>query len=65
MAKWFRAHYNQVRITLAVKSKKSPQVLTSLLNQWREISIIIVIIIVIFIIIRALLKNICLYPVPS
>jgi len=34
MAKWFRAHYNQeVRFSSAVKCKKIPQVLTSLLNQ--------------------------------
>jgi len=36
MAKWFGAHYNQeVRFSSAVKCKKRPQVLTSLLNQRR------------------------------
>jgi len=37
MAKWFGAHYNQeVRFSSAVKCKKGPQVLTSLLNQRRN-----------------------------
>jgi len=34
MVKWFGAQYNQeVRFSSAVKCKKEPQVLTSLLNQ--------------------------------
>jgi len=37
MAKWFRAHYNQeVRFSSAVKCKKRPQILISLLNQIRN-----------------------------
>jgi len=37
MAKWIGAHYNQeVRFSSAVKCKKGPQVLTSLLNQKRN-----------------------------
>jgi|GEM_PF-4579994 len=37
MAKWFGAHYNQeFRFSSAVKCKKGPQVLTSLLNQRRN-----------------------------
>jgi len=44
MAKWFGAHYNQeVRFSSAVKCKKGPQVLTSLLTK-DEIIIIIIII---------------------
>jgi len=34
MAKWFGAHYNlEVRFSSAVKCRKGPQVITSLLNQ--------------------------------
>jgi len=37
MAKWFGAHNNEkVRFSSAVKCKKEPQVLTSLLNQRRN-----------------------------
>jgi len=37
MAKWYRAHFNQVaRLSSAVKCKIGPQVLTSLLNQRRN-----------------------------
>jgi len=37
MVKWFGAHYNQeVRFSSTVKCKKGPQVLISLLNQWRN-----------------------------
>jgi len=37
MGNWFGAHYIQeVRFNLAVKCKKGPQVLTSLLNQRRN-----------------------------
>jgi len=39
MAKWFGAHYDQeVRFRSAVKCKKGPQVLTSLLNHRRNIN---------------------------
>jgi len=45
MAKWFGAHYNQeVRFSSAVKCKKEPQVLTSLLNQRRNYYFTIVIV---------------------
>jgi len=37
MAKWFKARYNkEVRFSSAVKYKKGPQVLTSLLNLGRN-----------------------------
>jgi len=37
MAKWFWAHYNhEVHFSSAVKAKKGPQVVTSLLNQRRN-----------------------------
>jgi len=37
MAKWLGAHFNQeVRFSSAVKCKKGPQFLTSLLNQKRN-----------------------------
>jgi len=49
MAKWFGAHYSQgVRFSSAVKYKKGPLVLTSLLNQTSKSKLLLLLLLLLY-----------------